>query len=69
MSDTLKLADECMKLLDNGWEIRLFKNQIGSYTAEAFPHKPGIQNIIDTDDFLPSQALYRLTEKVFGRIA
>ena len=55
MSDTPHLADECNKHLDNGWEIRLFKNQLGSYTAEAFPHKPGIQNIVDTDDFEPSR--------------
>lgn len=68
MSNTPRNADECKRLLDNGWEIRLFKNQLGTYTTEAFPHKPGAQNIVDTDDFEPSQALYRLTEKVFGNI-
>lgn len=66
MSDTPKLADECKKLLDNGWTIELFKNQIGSYTATA-EHPDGGSEI--TDDFEPSQALYRLTEKITaGRI-
>ena len=68
MSDTPKNADECKKLLDNGWEIRLYRNRMGSYSAEAFPHKPGIQNIVETDDFEPSQALYRITEKVLGNV-
>lgn len=70
MSDTPKAADDCMKLLDNGWAIRLFRNQLGSYTAVAKndspDHKP---RYVETDDFIPSQALYRLVEKVFGRIA
>lgn len=95
MSDTPKLADECKKLLDNGWMIVLYKNQLHTYSAEAA--RDGMyQRIFDalsesnaaigdcdpkeehakmmehgraiTDDFEPSQALYRLTEKVFGRI-
>jgi hypothetical protein len=73
MSNTPKLADECKKLLDNKWCIMLFKNELGTYTAVAC--KPG-QSVFDamevdsqiTDDFEPSQALYRLTEKVYGRI-
>lgn len=65
MSDTPKLADECVKLLDNGWTITLFRNGLGSYTAQA-EHDKGEREI--TDDFLPSQALYRLTEKVGGNI-
>ena len=67
MSDTPKLADECMKLLDNGWVILLSKNRLGTYTATA--KRSGAASRFDTDDFTPSQALYRLTEKVFGRIA
>lgn len=74
MSDTPKNADECKKLLDNGWDIHLFKNDLGSYTALAF--RKGDHDTWDdppenciTDDFEPSQALYRLTEKVFGNIA
>jgi hypothetical protein len=74
MSDTPKLADECKKLLDNGWQILLFRNELGSYTAEA--SKPALATEVDeveechlTDDFEPSQALYRLTEKVLtGRV-
>jgi hypothetical protein len=59
------LADEAVKLLDNGWRVTLFKNQLGSYTAKA---KNGAITVI-TDDFTPSKALYRLTEKaITGRI-
>lgn len=62
---TPKLADECKKILDNGWQVLLFANALGSYTATARnPHGKEIT----TDDFEPSAALYRLTEKVFGRI-
>lgn len=87
MSNTPKLADECKKLLDNGWQILLFKNELGSYTAHGVrPGRDLEQEEIDaawdhgelpsdarsesyiTDDFEPSQALYRLTEKVFGNI-
>lgn len=78
MSDTPTLADECKKLLDNGWEILLFRNQLGSYTARTRvqtynrkrnPKKPTIYKVFETDDFEPSQALYRLAEKVYGKIA
>lgn len=77
MSDTPKLPDECKKLLDNGWTIALFANAMGSYTAAAIkgpPDKIILELVEDTDDdhctddFEPSQALYRLTEKVFGNI-
>lgn len=69
MSDTPKEADECKKLLDNGWSIMLAKNSMGSYTAIAMrPHQSPeyavTQENQTTDDFEPSQALYRLTEKV-----
>ncbi len=71
MSDTPKLADECKKLLDNGHTIVLFKNELGSYTALDFAAGVDLdlpQHSEVTDDFEPSQALYRLTEKVFGNI-
>lgn len=55
-------ADACKKLLDNGWMIGLWANPLGSYTAQA-RNEHG--NEITTDDFEPSQALFRLTEKVF----
>lgn len=70
MSDTPKLADECKRLLDSGWRIQLFRNRLGSYTARATSgggREGRIRKVI-TDDFEPSQALYRLTEKVFGNI-
>jgi hypothetical protein len=56
-------ADACKKLLDNGWMVGLWLNPLGSYTAQA-RNQHG--NEITTDDFEPSQALFRLTEKVFG---
>ncbi len=68
MSDTPKLADECKKLLDNGWRITLWKNSLGSYTARGIHGINPCQRVELTDDFEPSQALYRLTEKVYGNI-
>lgn len=81
MSDTPNSADDCQKLLDNGWKITLFKNQLDTYTARAVRPKPGqskrdmkqygvFNDVVETDDFTPSQALYRLAEKAStGRIA
>jgi hypothetical protein len=74
---TPSLPDECMKLLDNGWRIVLFKNGLGSYTAKAIKQvndegplfETQTRKVVITDDFTPSKALYRLTEKtVTGRI-
>jgi len=84
MSDTPKRADDAMKVLDNGWGIVLFKNGLGSYTAVAVELVEGEEagshqltqladsdgRTVITDDFTPSQVLYRLAEKVAtGRIA
>lgn len=74
MSDTPKAADDCMKLLDAGHHVLLFKNGLGSYTGLVLKagQSPNEATEIDnqiTDDFTPSQCLYRLTEKFFGRIA
>jgi len=81
VSDTPKLLDECKKLLDNGWAIVLYANPLGSYTAIAVGNKReseirlskavkrAVREIHEyqiTDDFEPSQALTRLTNKVFG---
>lgn len=68
MSDTPMASDtDLMKLLDNGWEIRLFANTLGSYTAHAKSMRS--KKVITTDDFTPLQALHRLAEKVTtGRI-
>lgn len=79
MSDTKKLPDECKRLLDNGWMIVLFGRQLGSYTAVALTYtnesraikavERTMRDIPEnqiTDDFEPSQALTRLSAKVFG---
>jgi hypothetical protein len=76
---TPPLADECAKLLDNGWSIVMYRNALGSYTAIAtktplsdvihqFEERTGLKTSEMTDDFGPAAALYRLTEKVFGNI-
>lgn len=75
MSDTPKEADDSQKLLDAGWIILLRQNFMGSYTAVALKPGEDVADVLEmdhrwTDDFTPSQALYRLTEKVTtGRIA
>lgn len=75
MSDTPNAADDIMKVLDNGWTVKLFLNGLGSYTARAIrPKSLGkigqVNSVVETDDFTPAQALYRLAEKVTtGRIA
>ncbi len=61
-------ADDIAKLLDNGYEVVLFRNGLGSYTATA--RQQGVlTGIVETDDLTPAKALYRLSEKVTtGRI-
>lgn len=65
-------ADACIKLLDNGWNVILFKNGLGTYSAVA-TRRPIPERVIErgviTDRIEPSAALYALTEKaLFGRI-
>ncbi len=81
MVDTANIVDDCAKLLDNGHCILMFRNELGSYTAIAVHMDSvadgelgfvvsGADEQHTTDDFTPSKALYRLTEKVTtGRIA
>lgn len=68
----MKQIDEAAeKLLDNGWSIKLYRNQLGSYTARAQrkDRKVEAKGSFITDDFTPSKAIIRLTEKVlFGRV-
>lgn len=73
MSSTPKAADDIKKLLDRGMMVQLWANPMGSYTAVALtpfdqfdPESlgDGIEEDCITDDFEPSQALYRLAEKV-----
>lgn len=67
-------ADESMKLMDAGYRVLLFKNDLGSYTAIAIKPSQDFDEASEndrqiTDEFTPSKALHRLTEKlVFGRI-
>jgi len=79
MSDTPNNAHEIQRALDNGWSVKLWKNPLGSYTARAVRAKPGqskrdrerhgtFNDVVETDDFTPSQALYRLAEKMIGNI-
>lgn len=84
MSTTPKLADECKRLLDNGWMIVLVKSPLSDYTAMAIG--PGSDDELRaikavnralrtipssqfTGDFEPSQALTTLPEKVFGCVS
>lgn len=71
MSDTPKDADHVKELLEQeGAAVVLLKNQLGSYSAVCVPLADVLHSLSDakeekvTDDFEPSQALYRLTEKV-----
>jgi hypothetical protein len=62
---TLVDMPKVTQMLDSGWLVTLYKNELGSYTAEA--NRKGSKDII-TDDFTPEQALTRLAYKVFGEI-
>jgi len=64
MSDTKVDFAKVNQLLDNGWTVKLFKNQLTTYTAEATNEA----DYIETDDFTPEQALTRLAYKVQGEI-
>ncbi len=67
-------VNDVAKLLDNGWHILIFRNALDSYTARAIrPLIEGdggtVNEVVDTDDFTPGDALYRLAEKAStGRI-
>ena len=43
VSDTLKLPDECKRLLDNGWMIVLMKSPLSDYTALALSQKSDVE--------------------------
>jgi hypothetical protein len=77
VSDTLIRADDCQKILDNGCAIGLWKNDMESYTALAIERRhldlimqiggDGRDDLRSTIDSTPSQALYRLAEKLTRR--
>ena len=54
-------SNSCMKLLDNGWTIQIYRNQMGSYTAVAL--SSAMQKALDdstpfVDDDLFDKALF-----------
>ena len=62
-------ANDVAKLLDNGWTITLFRNVMDSYTVRATQPKVvtlqgTINHVVETDDLVVPDALYRLVEKV-----
>jgi len=66
MSQTLVDMPKVTQMLDTGWSVRLFKNQMGTYTAWGKHEALGIK--VHTDDFTPEQALTRLAYKVRGEV-
>lgn len=74
MSDTKIDFAKVTQLLDAGWELLLFKNGMGAYTAVA-QRSDATEKFSDietegviTDDFTPEQALTRLAYKAHGEI-
>lgn len=74
MSDTKIDMAKVTQMLDSGWQVILFKNQMGSYTAQCLRNRqlPGTDHLTgqecDTDDFTPEQALTRLAYEIHGEI-
>lgn len=67
----IQMDEAAQKLLDNGWSIKLYRNQLGSYTARAQrkDRKVPAEGLFITDDSTPSKAIIRLAEKIlFGRV-
>lgn len=59
----LNNADECRKLLDNGWSVSIWRNQNGKYTAVAIP--PFISEMIfeiETEDDDEEEMVFRTKE-------
>ncbi len=55
--------DKLKKLLDDGYHIGVFQNQLDSYTANAFMSGVWCD---ETDDFTPLKAIERLHDKVYS---
>lgn len=49
MSDTPRAADDAAKLLDAGYNLLLFKNNLGSYTAVAFKDGEGPMQAMENE--------------------
>lgn len=56
-------ANEAAKLLDRGWKLSLWKNQLGSYSAAGDGPKG---QVVITDHFSVVEALHALSEKALG---
>ena len=65
MSNTIVDMPKVCQALDAGWVLTVWKNQLGSYTAEAINQDDEGQI---TDDFTPEQALTRIAYKIYGEI-
>ena len=78
MSQTIVDLPKVAQMLDSGWQVRIWKNPLGSYTVEAGHPMSSVMAraaaMLDedgdfvTDDFTPEQALTRMAYKVFGEI-
>ncbi len=69
------MGGDLAKLLDNGWIVSLYANDLGSYTAMAFPAEdtniPEMADQADeqgwlTDHHTPRQAITQLADKIYG---
>lgn len=43
MSDTKTDMPKVCQMLDNGWQLQVYKNQLGSYTVEAYHSKASVR--------------------------
>ena len=78
MSDTIIDMPKVCQMLDNGWQITVWKNDMRTYSAlgrhkdgarmAAFRERHTLDDWVITDDFTPEQALTRLAYKVHGEI-
>jgi hypothetical protein len=78
-SRTVVDMEKVKQMLDDGWEVRLHKNMLGTYAAIAGhtdddmkdklpPNYVDDDDEVTTDDMTPEQALTRLAYKVDGKI-
>ena len=61
--DARPIADECIKMLDSGWVIQLFRNEQGNYTAAAIP--AAIADKLDTMGDMGGIPLYSEDEEEY----
>lgn len=56
------MNEECARLLDSGWIVRLMKSHHGSYTAIASTYRNKRWQFVDGPT--PEEAISRVTKKV-----